>query len=44
MAVFGPDFGLGDGDESDAYQARLAAESAARKAQQEKEKSDKVKF
>jgi hypothetical protein len=38
------DYGLGGGDESDAYQARLAAESAARKAQQEKEKSDKVKF
>lgn len=38
------DYGLGGDDESDAYQARLAAEISARKAQQEKEKSDKVKF
>ena len=38
------DYGLGDSDESDAYQARLAAESDARKAQQEKEKSDEVRF
>lgn len=38
------DYGLGDGDEGDAYQARLEAERAAHEVQKEKEKSNKVTF
>jgi hypothetical protein len=44
LAIAIVDAGLGYGDESDAYQAKLAAKRAAIKAQQEKEKSNRVKF